>query len=126
MTGVGGEGYPSQVSAFEGNLAVGSTYIGTNWSDWHAYLYNMSKPINPSNPIVIVDQSDSSANGISGDYVIGEYYSTTPIIAPPPASAPTVSSGGGGGGGSSSKKKSASKSSVKKPSTKKKSTKKRK
>jgi hypothetical protein len=127
VTGAGQYGNPSQINAFEGNRVVGITSKGTNWSDGRAYLYDMSKPINNDNPIdmskpinndnpIVADQPYSYATGISGDYVIGGYYSTNPIVAP----SPVVSSGGGGGGGGSvSKKKSAKKSSVKKATAKK-------
>jgi len=110
------------IAAFEGNLAVGN--MGTNYLVRRAYLYDMLPTINNTNNPIVIGPPSSYATGISGDYVIGGYYSTDPIIAPPPAPAPIVSSGGGGG--SSSKKTSASKSSAKKPATKKKSSKKRK
>jgi hypothetical protein len=76
--------YPSSVE-FEENLAVGYIINQRNGSD--AYLYDMSQPIdNTNNPIVfgMPGSLHNFARGISGDYVIGNYYSTTPIPKPAP------------------------------------------
>lgn len=105
-----GVGWNTEANAFEGNQLARSTYTGTNHLDLHAYLYDMSKPIdNMQNPIFFgMSGSHATATGISGNYVIGGYDSHNPIIAP----TPVVSSGIRGEGGSVSKKKSAKKSST--------------
>jgi len=119
------DGSPAVVNSFEGSRMVGMI---NNNGQKKAYIYNIWQQLSNSNPLVISSYDNSSATGISGDYVIGGYYSATPIIAPSSSpttgAAPVISSGGGGG--SVPKKKSAKKSSFKKPIAKKKSSKKRK
>ncbi len=125
---LGVDEYPASIQAFEGNFVVGTRNLSTNSWNPKAYLYDMSQPMDSNNPVV-PNFVSTSAIGISGGYMIGEWYSTNPITAPSYSIAPVVSSGGG----SISKKKSAKKSALKstkkstvQKATKKKSAKKRK